>query len=393
MYGRTMPTIDSRGFMENGIPATEIIRLNDTEEWDIINTTVDAHPMHLHLVQFQVIDRQPFDPATLVSAVTDTVNGIYTQPQYTNAPASTPTPPAAWEAGWKDTIDCPPGMVTRVKAKFDIAGDKYVWHCHILSHEEHDMMRPLVVVGPLTVTFTTSGNGTISGTTPQSVPYATNASAVTAVPNTGYHFTGWLSTSGTVTANPLTVTNVTSSQTFTATFAIDTFTVNFLTDGHGTIDGTANQTVAYLGSATTVTALPVTGYHFVNWTGTNGFVTTTSNPLTVTGVTAAMDITANFAVDTFAVNFIAATGGTVSGTPNQTVSYLGSTTTVTAMPDAGYTFVNWTGTGGFVTTSANPLTVTNVTAAIDITANFAPSNFTVTFTSGRHGSVNGSLVQ
>jgi uncharacterized repeat protein (TIGR02543 family) len=71
------------------------------------------------------------------------------------------------------------------------------------------------------------------------------------------------------------------------------------------------------------------------------------------------------------VNFIAGTGGSITGTLNQTVPYGGSATAVTAVPAAGYHFVNWTGTGGFVTTTANPLTVTNVTAAMTITANFA----------------------
>jgi len=151
-YGRTMPTIDQRGFMQMGVPTTDIVRLNDTEQWDLINNTVDAHPMHLHLVQFQVVSRQTF--TSFVSAVTDTVNGIFGQPSYVpTGYATTATSDAQgvepWEAGWKDTIDCPPGLVTTIKAKFDIAGDKYVYHCHILSHEEHDMMRPLRVVAPI----------------------------------------------------------------------------------------------------------------------------------------------------------------------------------------------------------------------------------------------------
>lgn len=149
--GRTMPTIDSRGFMPMGVPITEHIKLNDVEEWDIINTTMDAHPMHLHLVAFQLIDRVKL--ATFTPPVTDAMNGIFTQPAYTTPVLSTllPNPtqvlPDLWEAGWKDTIDCPPGWVTRVKAKFDIDG-LYVWHCHILSHEEHDMMRPFMVNTP-----------------------------------------------------------------------------------------------------------------------------------------------------------------------------------------------------------------------------------------------------
>ncbi len=438
--GRTMPTIDSRGFFPGVLPITEAVRLNDTEEWNIINTTVDAHPMHLHLVAFQVVGRQAI--STFISAVTDTVNGIYTQPQYTGT--GPVIPPAAWESGWKDTVDCPPGFVTTIRAKFDIAGDKYVWHCHILSHEEHDMMRPMSVSGSAVLNFAAGPGGSISGTLNQTVLSPGSATEVTAVPNAGYHFVNWTGTGVFIstTANPLTVTNVRQDMDITANFAIDTFTVtgtsggngtiapssvttnynnvatftltpdlhyhiasvtgcggtltgniyttgpvtanctvaanfaidalavNFIAGTGGSITGTLNQTVPYGGSATAVTAVPAAGYTFVNWTGTGGFVTTTAAALTVTNVTAAMDITANFAINTYPVNFIAGAGGTISGTLAQTVAYLGSATTVTAVPNAGYLFVNWTGTGGFVSTAANPLTVANVTGAMNITANF-----------------------
>jgi hypothetical protein len=150
-YGRTMPTIDARGFMPMGVPITENIKLNDVEQWDIINTTVDAHPMHLHQVAFQLIDRVKL--ATFTAPVTNTMTGVFSQPNYTT-PAlvvgTTQFMPDLWEAGWKDTIDCPPGWVTRVRAKFDIEG-LYVWHCHILSHEEHDMMRSFKVHRKTTV--------------------------------------------------------------------------------------------------------------------------------------------------------------------------------------------------------------------------------------------------
>ncbi len=143
-YGRTMPTIDARGFKPVGIPVTEIIKLNDIEQWDIVNTTVDAHPMHLHQVAFKVIDRQLIDPAGFVPPTDNIILRVFTPPSYTVMPGSLPIPPDAWDSGWKDTVATPPGYVTRVWAKFDIPGE-YVWHCHILSHEEHDMMRNFIV--------------------------------------------------------------------------------------------------------------------------------------------------------------------------------------------------------------------------------------------------------
>jgi uncharacterized repeat protein (TIGR02543 family) len=244
-----------------------------------------------------------------------------------------------------------------------------------------------------TLNFVPGSGGSLTGTTTQTVTYGNSATAVTAVPTTpGYHFVNWTGTNGfvTTTANPLTVTNVTASQNITANFAIDTFTLNFAAGSGGTLSGTTPQTISYGGSSSVVTALPNTGYHFVNWTGTNGFVTTTANPLTVTNVTASQNITANFAIDTFTLNFAAGSGGTLSGTTPQTISYGGSSSAVTALPNTGYHFVNWTGTGGFVTTTANPLTVTNVTASQNITANFAVDTFTIIASSGIGGSISPS---
>ena len=108
-------------------------KLGDTEIWEIYNFTADAHPIHIHLVQFEVIDRQ--DLAT-------DAEGMSTSPA---ALVGAPRPPEAWETGTKDTLIVYPGTVARVKARYDIAG-LFVWHCHILSHEDNEMMRPYTVV-------------------------------------------------------------------------------------------------------------------------------------------------------------------------------------------------------------------------------------------------------
>jgi spore coat protein A len=91
------------------------------EEWSMHNFTEDAHPIHLHLVRFQVVGR-----AALGAPV---VPGVGVEP---------------WEAGFKDTVISYPGQITTVRAKFDIPG-LYVWHCHIVEHEDNEMMRPYVV--------------------------------------------------------------------------------------------------------------------------------------------------------------------------------------------------------------------------------------------------------
>jgi FtsP/CotA-like multicopper oxidase with cupredoxin domain len=98
-----------------------------TEVWEFYNTTADAHPMHVHEVLFQVVNRQ----AIRINERTKTVR----------LAASAPRPPEAWEAGWKDTVVAYPGEVTRIRLRFEGAG-QFVWHCHIVEHEDNEMMRP-----------------------------------------------------------------------------------------------------------------------------------------------------------------------------------------------------------------------------------------------------------
>ncbi len=128
-------------------PITENPMVGDTEVWRLINLTADAHPIHLHLVTFEVLERRPFDVDAFIDDQMQYLlngrTGDPPQPQFTG-PAESPQP---WEAGRKDTVIAYPGEVTFIKANFDLAG-LYVWHCHILEHEDNEMMRPFYV-GPL----------------------------------------------------------------------------------------------------------------------------------------------------------------------------------------------------------------------------------------------------
>jgi FtsP/CotA-like multicopper oxidase with cupredoxin domain len=101
-------------------PITENPMPGTVEMWEIHNFTADAHPIHVHLVQFQVVNRQPFG------------GSVYG--------------PESWETGFKDTVIAYPGEITRIKARFDLPG-LYVWHCHIVEHEDNEMMRPYAI-GP-----------------------------------------------------------------------------------------------------------------------------------------------------------------------------------------------------------------------------------------------------
>ena len=147
-----------RGYTD---PTTEVINEGAIEVWEIANLTGDTHPIHFHLINVQVLSRQPFRATNY--------NGT---PSFLG-PARAPDNN---ELGWKETVRMNPGEVTRVIAQFKLpdvpftvpstprtaasanqpglgvtvpagkTAHEYVWHCHILEHEEHDMMRPLVVI-------------------------------------------------------------------------------------------------------------------------------------------------------------------------------------------------------------------------------------------------------
>jgi FtsP/CotA-like multicopper oxidase with cupredoxin domain len=170
------------GQMEGSIawhsPTTENPALGATEEWEIWNATGDAHPVHLHLVHFEILGRQEivWDSATNeddrvldpngVAAPMPNGDGTYmvAQPTVQHNTAETglygsgfrlvnltagddvPQPTGYVENAPKDMVTALPGQVTRIKATFDKPG-RYVWHCHILSHEDHEMMR-VMHVGP-----------------------------------------------------------------------------------------------------------------------------------------------------------------------------------------------------------------------------------------------------
>jgi spore coat protein A len=116
-------------------PVTENPRVGDTEVWEFYNTTADAHPMHVHEVAFEVVNREPL--------ALDPVTGEVARPMQ---PTGAKRPPEPWETGFKDTVTAYPGEVTRVKATFANRG-QFVWHCHIVEHEDNEMMRPLRI-GP-----------------------------------------------------------------------------------------------------------------------------------------------------------------------------------------------------------------------------------------------------
>lgn len=116
-------------------PVTEMPELGSTEIWSLVNVTNFTHPIHIHLIQFQVLDRRPFD----LDRYNQDGAIVFTGPAI---------PPKPNELGWKDTVAAHGSQITRIIAKFEPYSGDYVWHCHILEHEDYDMMRPLKVIKP-----------------------------------------------------------------------------------------------------------------------------------------------------------------------------------------------------------------------------------------------------
>ena len=115
------------------MPVTENPVLNSTEIWSFLNLTDDSHPIHLHMVRFQILDRRPFD--LTIYQLTKKV--VYTGPPLDLTPD---------ERGWKDTVRIDPLTITRIIVRFEGYTGRYVWHCHMLEHEDNEMMRPYEVV-------------------------------------------------------------------------------------------------------------------------------------------------------------------------------------------------------------------------------------------------------
>ena len=115
------------------MPVTEKPVIDTTEIWELINLTEDTHPIHLHLVRFQVLNRQRIDTNAFFDNRTVDFTGDV-------------EPAAPQETGWKDTVRTEPGTITRIIVPFQGFTGRYVWHCHMLEHEDNEMMRPYEIV-------------------------------------------------------------------------------------------------------------------------------------------------------------------------------------------------------------------------------------------------------
>jgi len=166
-FGRLQPMLGTvaDGTLLWDAPITENPALGSTEVWNVYNATADAHPIHIHLVKYQILGRQKFTAAVAAKTMvahdgSNSTGGILSGIKLKGMRKG----PGADESGWKDTAIMYPGEVTSVITTFMRPG-RYVWHCHILSHEDHEMMRPYEVVG-----VAKSGAGAVAANTTEGLP-------------------------------------------------------------------------------------------------------------------------------------------------------------------------------------------------------------------------------
>lgn len=194
----------------------------------------------------------------------------------------------------------------------------------------------------------------------------------------GHTFANWTVTSGDATIDDpnsptTTVTLNTGDATVQANYDINVYTVNVGSNGNGTVNPSGDQQVNH-GGTLNVTATPSPNYHFTNWSVTGDIEITDGDETGVFTVTGPGTIRANFAIEEYTVTFIAGPNGSITGNLSQTVPHGGNCTQVEAVPDQYYHFDGWTGDYNGMT---NPLTITNVTSDMNITATFNTYTLTI----------------
>jgi len=228
-----------------------------------------------------------------------------------------------------------------------------------------DTLAPVTTISPVTGSYQTPISVTLASNETATIYYTTDGSTPTTASTV---YAGVFTISGIATVEYFAVDRAGNTEAAKSATLTTLYPVAFAAGANGEVTGTLNQVISHSASATAVTAAPAAHYHFVNWTGTNGFATSTANPLTVSNVTASQSITANFAIDTFSVTPSAGAGGSMSPGTGPNVDY-NATTAFTITPDSGYHIVSVTGCNGSL--SNTTYTTGAITGACTVTASFA----------------------
>lgn len=233
-------------------------------------------------------------------------------------------------------------------------------------------------VDQYTLTYLAGKHGSIEGSNPQTIAYGGSGNSVTAVPETGFHFVKW--SDGVTTANR-TDANVKAEITATAEFAINQYTLIYSAGENGSIDGTKQQTVTHGNDASPVRAVPAEHYHFAGWSDGISTAARTDHNVTENH----RKLTANFSIDQYTLSYLSGEHGSISGITSQKVDHGTTGSKVEAVAAKGYHFVKW---NDGVTTASR--TDSDVTADITATAEFTINRYTLVYSAGENGSIDGA---
>jgi hypothetical protein len=211
------------------------------------------------------------------------------------------------------------------------------------------------------VQYNSDENGKIEGEATQTIIHGSDATAITAVPDIGYHFVKWDDEN---TDNPRTDVNVTDQITVSAIFAINSYIVQYYSNENGKIEGEATQTINHGSDATAITAVPDTGYHFIKWDDES-----TDNPRTDKNVTTEFSVTATFGLSVYPLTIKLNIDGS-GATEGSGEYHYGDDVTVKATPATGYRFINWTCDAQNILSTEATYSFKMIADAYNINANF-----------------------
>ena len=259
-------------------------------------------------------------------------------------------------SGWSDGLDTASRTDAKVRGNLEVTA-RFAIDQHALD-------------------YAAAEGGSIDGPATQMVDHGGSGVPVTAVAGSGYRFAGW---SDSETNNPRNDTQVTQDLKVVANFVPDQYSLTYVAGKNGRLEGNSRQLAAFGGRGTTVTAVPAEHYHFVGWSDGKAKASRTDGEIKNN-----LEVTAQFAIDQYSLSYLAEENGSIQGLASQQVPHGGSGQPVLAIPAPGYHFTGWS--DGL---SQARRTDADVRADLKATASFAINRYTLTYTSGANGTIQG----